>query len=559
MNKQYSFIKVVSAVFSLILLTFSAYGLEVDKTELESTGSSDTVVFINYTGPHSVIDSAASIRTIGSNMGSVVGKVPSSASSAGDRNRYYVIHAVDPSEKGKFDADIMFIGKNATVDHIDNLRRIISAYLSSAYNYSVKDADTLAVFITVYNAVYRGKIDAYQSKYKNAVMSNITAASCGLALKYTEWPGNTQIVIPLYDAANGGLSTVDTSVISDTKVVKSMQEDNGKNIESRKQMVDIKERESDNSSAKAQISQKNATEEEKKMISEQKKNTDIKQEADQASKAAADAQAAAAAAQKKAAENPGDKQAQNAAQEKQKEAEVKQQTADEKKADAEKQQTKTEEQQQKTEDAKQKAAEAQVQADKKKTEAQTERTVIAKDQQQVMDAAADSNAPAVYGMQLTDEKQLFSGMVKVNAETGKIIHSSPVTSIRGRTIYSAGNAFIAVAGENSGNGAVKLVLLDSVNMEMTKESNEIVADNSVLVQDGSDFYCVIQDGKNWVLGKYGADLTLKLKSPVSLKSSTPVTISGDKIIVTGNDGKIKLLSKSDLKEKDMTGIVNIAK
>ncbi|HAH61228.1 MAG TPA: hypothetical protein DCL73_03940 [Treponema sp.] len=550
MNRHCILTKIVSAVICMLFFSLSVSALEVDKTELESAGGADTVVFINYTGPHSVIDSAAGIRAIGSNMGTVVGRTPASASSAGDRNRYYVVHAVDPSEKGKLDADIMFIGNGATVDHIDNLRRIISAYLSTAYNYSGRDADTLAVFITVYNAVYRGKIDAYRTKYKNVVMSNITAASCGLALRYSEWPGNTQIVIPLFDAAEGGLSTIDTSVISDTKVVKSMQEDDGKNIENRKQMVDIKERESDNATEKARTSQKTATEEQKKLDAEQKQNDEKKQEAAQAQKNADTAATEAAAAQKAAEANPNDAQAQKNAEEKQQAAEQKQQTAEQKQTESEKQQQKTDEQQQKTDEAKQQAADAQAQADKKQTEAQAERTEIAKDQQQVMDAsAAEQAAPAVYGMQLIDEKELLSGMVKVNADTGSIIRSSPVTYIRGRTVYSAGSSFIAVAGKNGGNGAVKLILLDPTNMEMTKESSEIVADNSVLVQDGGDFYCVIQDGKNWVLGKYGADLTLKLKSPVAVKSSTPVTISGDKIIVTGNDGKIRLLSKSDLTEK----------
>jgi hypothetical protein len=549
MNRQSILIKVVYAVICTLFFSLSVSALEVDKTELESAGGADSVVFINYTGPHAVINSAASIRAIGSDMGTVVGRAPASPSSSGDKNRYYVVHAVDPSEKGKLDADIMFIGKGATVDHIDNLRRIISSYLAAAYNYSVKDADTLAVFITVYNAVYRGKIDSYRTKYKNVVMSNLTAGSCGLALRYSEWPGNTEIVIPLFDAANGGLSTVDTSVISDTKVVKSMQEDNGRNIDSRKQMVDIKERESDNAAGKAQASQKTATEEQKKLDTEQKTNEEKKQEAVQAQKAADTAAEAAAAAQKTAAANPADTQAQKTAEEKQKTADQKLQTAVQKQADANEQQKKTEEQQKKTEEAKQQAADAQAQADKKQTEAQTERTEIAKDQQQVMNtAAADAKAPSVYGIQLTDEKELLSGMVKVNADTGRVILSSPVTYIRGRTVYQAGNSFIAIAGENSGNGAVKLILLDADTMEMTRESNETVAENSVLVQDGSDFYCIIQDGKNWVLGKYGADLSLKLKSAAAVKSTTPVTVSGDKILVTGSDGKIKLLSKSDLSE-----------
>ena len=35
-------------------------------------------------------------------------------------------------------------------------------------------ADTLAVFITVYNAVYRGKYDVFQSKYKDVVIKNLS-------------------------------------------------------------------------------------------------------------------------------------------------------------------------------------------------------------------------------------------------------------------------------------------------------------------------------------------------------------------------------------------------
>ena len=78
---------------------------------------------------------------------------------SGSQNLYYVIHAVDPNTKEKLDADILIIGENAQVDHVQNLRRILSSYLSSAYDYSRQDADTLAHFITVYNAVYRSKMD----------------------------------------------------------------------------------------------------------------------------------------------------------------------------------------------------------------------------------------------------------------------------------------------------------------------------------------------------------------------------------------------------------------
>lgn len=506
---------------------------KVDEEELKSAGN-DTIVFINYTGPHSKIDSLASIKQLGSELGTVVAKDTSKATSAGNPARYSVIHAIDPSEKGKLDADIIIVGANATVDHIDNLRRIIASYLTAAYGYSEKDAETVAVFVTVYNAVYRGNFDAFQKKYKKIVLDNLSPSICGLSVNYTDWPGKSQIVIPLYDV-NGGLSTVDTSVISDTQVVKSMQEDDGKNVESRKDMVDIKEREAENASQKAQEAQKNA-------VQEQKKLTEEKQKTETAQKEAENARKEAEVAQKKADENPEDAEAQKDAEEKKIEAEEKQVAYEEQK-------TAQEEQQAAADNAEKEAAEQQAVADKKTSEAQEERKTIAKDQAEVIKKEIENAAaPSVYGIELTNDSSMLSGLIKVNTSTGEVIKSSPVTYIRNRTMFQAGENFVAIAGENKGNGTVKLVLLSPDSMEIIKESNETVAENSVLVQDSGEYYCIILDGKISTLAKYDSELNLKLKSNASLKAATPVTIAGQHIVVTGADGNVKVLDKSDLKE-----------
>lgn len=522
------------AIALLISLSTTAFALEVDENELKSTGTIDTVVFVNYTGPHAKIDSLSSIKKIGSDLGTVIAADPEKMTNTGAANKYSVIHAIDPSESGKLDADILLIGPNATVDHIKNLRYIIASYLSSAYGYSEQDAETVAVFVTVYNAVYRGNTEYFAKKYKNIVNSNLTADKCGLALNYKDWPGKSQIVIPLYDV-KGGLSSVDTSVISDKEVVKHMQEDDDKNVESRKQMVDIKEREAEEATEKAQEAQKKAVEEQKKLQEEKQKTQEVKKEAETAKKEAEQAK-------KVAEKNPNDKKAQE-------EAAKKQEVAEEKQEELKAQEEKQAEQEEKTEEAKETAAEKQAVADKKTNEAQEERKEIAKDQQEVIEKAIkDAATPAVYGMELTDEDQLLSTLIKVNSQNGQIIKTSPVTYIRNRTMFQAGENFIAIAGENKGNGAVKLVLLSSDTMEITAESNEIVHENSVLIQDGTDYYCVIQDGKNWVLAKYDQELTLNLKSPVPLMSSTPVSITEAGILVTGAKGYVKLLDKSDLTE-----------
>lgn len=516
------------------LMTAGIFALEVDKDELQSTEST-TIEFINYTGPHKIIDSAAAITAIGSNMGAVVAKNPAEAASAGTSSKYRVVHAIDANESGKLDADILYIGSDATVDHIDNLRRIIAGYLVSAYGYNNSDAKTLSVFITVYNAVYRGKLDSYKNKYKNVVVKNLSSDNCGLSVNYKDWPGKSEIVIPLYDV-NGGLSTVDTSVISDSKVVDSMKEDDDRNVESRKEMVDIKERESDAASEKAQEAQKEA-------VQKQKEAETAKEEAKQAHKEAETAKKTAEEKQKAAEEYPEDKQAQKEAEEAKQEAEEKQEAAEEKQVEAETKQAEADE-------AKEEAKQQQAQADKKETEAQKERKEIAKDQNEIQkEEAAKAKMPTEYGIILSDETEQLSRLVKFNKETGEIIQSSPVSVIRERTIFKGTENYIAIAGENSGNGAIKLVTIDPETMEINGETDLAVSQDSVLIQDASSYICVTdENGSNYV-AKFGEDMSLKAKSTITVKSATPITSSATGFIVTDSNGRLRILDKNDLSVK----------
>ena len=519
-------------LFVTAILSASLFALEVNKDELNSANDT-TIEFINYTGPHKVIDSVAAIKGIGSNLGNQIATDPSKSAQTAKNNKYYVVHAIDENETGKLDADILYIGADATVDHITNLRRIIAAYLSSAYGYSEKDSDTLSVFITVYNAVYRSKLDTFQAKYKEVVLKNLTAENCGLSVNYKDWPGKSEIVIPLYDVNNGGLSTVDTSVISDSSVVKSMKEDDDRNVESRKEMVDIKEREADNASEKAKESQKQAVAEQKKLDEEKKKTAEAKKEAEEAKKEADQKQ-------KVAEENPQDKQAQKEAEEAKQEAEEKQQAAEE-------QEKKQEEQQSKTDEAKQEAKQQQALADKKETEAQNERKEIAKDQQEVQkQEAAQAKMTTEFGIILSDEANMLSRLVKFNVADGEVIKNSPVSVIRNRTAYKGSDGFIAIAGENEKNAAVKLVVISVDTLEIAAESDAYIAADSVLVQDGSDYYCVIDEKGSFYAAKFAEDLSMKLKSEIQVKSGTPITITDGGIVVTDTNGKLKLLDKKGL-------------
>ena len=66
-----------SFLFSFILLTLSVNlsALSVDEEELKSTGPEDKIVFQNYTGPHSKIDTLEQIKSLGSSLTSQIKEV----------------------------------------------------------------------------------------------------------------------------------------------------------------------------------------------------------------------------------------------------------------------------------------------------------------------------------------------------------------------------------------------------------------------------------------------------------------------------------------------------
>ncbi|MCQ2241459.1 P83/100 family protein [Treponema sp.] len=555
---------------SLIFFTLTLSGvfaIDVNERELKSTGDEGTIVFENYSGPHAVIETVEAIKAIGSGLGNrLKANGLDKEATVGANEKYTVIHAVDET-KGKLDADILIINSNATVDHIRNLRRIIGAYLSAAYGYSEKDAGTVATFVTVYNAVYRQNLDAFNGKYKDIVTKNLTASKCGLSTKWSEWPGNSQIVIPLGEFADGGLSAVETSVISDKNVVNSMKEEDDKGIDERKNMVDIKEREADAASEKAQEAAKEASQEKKNLDDQKKVQKNAEKEAADKKATADKKQQEADKAKQEAKENPNDK-------EKQQEAAAKQSEADKSKAEAESAQKKAAEEKEKTEEQKSKVEEAlaaaeelQKKADKKQDEAQNERQEIAKDQSELLkDELQNAKDGTVLGLKVLDSDEKLSTLVKINAKTGEVVRESPVKVIRGRTVLEvrdpiidtvtnaimpakssdAALFYMAVCGENAGKGAVKLCLIDAFTMEIQKESDEALSKDSVLVTNGSNYYCVIEDNGKYYIANYDKSVTLKQKSSISVNPATAITVTGSGLVVTTDRNESVLLTLSDL-------------
>lgn len=212
--------------------------LRIDRTELEDTGTAD-IDFENYQGPVERIETREEIRGIGRYLG-----IRAEADSTVDYyERYSLTRIIGEDEDGKRAADILDLSPRARVDHIVNLRRIIAGYLEESWSYESGDADFLARIITIYNAVHRGSMNFFEERYRRAVLDFLDPAKAGLAISYRDWPGNTQLVVPIRtDRAPGDLDAVDSSPLVDQGVLAELRARRDLGVEERKAIIEFVER-----------------------------------------------------------------------------------------------------------------------------------------------------------------------------------------------------------------------------------------------------------------------------------------------------------------------------
>lgn len=530
----------LAAVLIGVLLPLGA--LDLAREEIESAGDRG-IVFVNYEGPQSRIESAAAITGIGLDLGTAIGAPGSARQRSGDLSRYAVIRAVDAAVIQGFDADIIVLGPGAQVDHIRNLRRIVAGYLESAWGYSKSDAATLAVFITVYNAVHRGDLDYFGSRYKAVVLKELNAENAGLALRWDQWAGKSRIVVPLSSGARpGSLGAVDTGLVSDKNVTESLRAEPDKGIGDRQALVDIKEREVEEKKSELEQTKAEIAQDETKLAAEKERLSAERSalEADKAAAVATTTTEGAApetgAATSETGAGPGQsEQAELAVRE----AEL---AAEEEKAAA----AETALHDKKTEAA---ATEAAIAA--KESEIAHDRATVSQDQKEVIAgevaAAAQSQAAGIYLFEVVDTAYPFARIVYLDPQDGKILRASTLNSIRARSIVEAGEAFVAIAGKTEGSGAVRLVKIDKASLESLAEGESDIFPESALVATGGSFYAALTGAEGATyLGRFGDDLAEAARSTEAVNPYGFLASSADGLIAQSASGGFILLDPTSL-------------
>ncbi len=487
----------------LLALGLPAGAQEVAEEELRSVDRE--IEFENYSGPYARIDTAEEIKAIGYLL---AGSVKQDGRTGRFLTKYTILRALDPAESGKFDADILSIEAEARVDHIDNVRRILAGYLEGAFAYSAADARLLARFATVYNAVYRGNLPYFESKYKAVVMSHLTARNAGISTRYYEWPGATRLLVPLTTgAAEGKLGSLSTTELTEKGVIEEMRRQPDKGLEERKDMVELKEREIEEKQAAAEEAQKELATEKAELEKRE-------------------AEAAAAPAEEKAKA----------------EAAVAAQEQEVKKAEAA-------------------VAEKKAEVAAKEAEVAEERSGIIADEKARKLAGEGTGAATAGAFVLAD--QLYFLKARARERSGSISGTlsildpgppavkltSPVDYVRGRAFYFFKDSLLVVAQESSSGGPAHLFLLHPLTLEPVKRSaEEVYADSFVLIQGGA-IYAVLKSGNDFRLGRFDENLRLAARSPASVDRDSSLALFADRVYASSASRDILALDAQDLSQK----------
>jgi hypothetical protein len=565
-----------------IVLSASLLYAQVNEDELEQNQA--PITFFNYEGPQARIETRDQIRNIGYALGEVI---RGGAARAGTPDRYFVIHAVGPAEDSKLDADIFGLGYDTGVDHIRNLRLIIQGYLEAAYAYSAQDAALLAGYVTIYNAVYRADWEYITGRYKEPVIAELDPARAGLSIRFDEWPGQTMLLIPLGLGLPSSLSAVDTGVVSDPRVVEELRKDEDMGIEQRRDMVDLKEREADEAEQRAEDRRQEAAEEQRQIDQERQQLNEERraqaageqpeqpagqsagqQEAERPGRPAEEAGQPAGQQEEEQPGRPAEEAGQPAGQQEEEQpgqpAEEAGQPAGQQEAERPGQpeagetardeelarrEEELDRRQAAVDEQREEARRDQELSEQRREEARAEREDIARDQQILLnEEPRQAGGTGLVTAVIENQTSPLGRIVRIDSATGEELERSALNTVNIRTVYNINGRYFAVAGENRGGGAIRLVEVDPESLEMITQGADDIHPQSLLWVSGADLYAVTVSGGVPYLGRFNYQLTRLARSTAAVHPFAAVLFQDGFLLTQRQDGSALILDPGTLEE-----------
>lgn len=541
-------------LFATIIFYLSA--LEVDIDEIKNVNK---IQFENYKGHIDKYDSERSIRNIGYQLG----LFEKENELFRYHMKYSIIHAIDEKTKEKYDADIFSIDSDAQVGHIRNIRFIISGYLSKQYGYTKRQSDALALFLTYYNAYYRGNLEYFNDKYKEIVINYINKSNAGISTKYYEWPGSTKILIPLTKSSQKDkLKSLETFEISNSKIIDEMRKSDDKKIDERKEMVKLKEKEL--------VEEKKSIEKEKKDVQTERKEIEKQKDTIEKEKEEIAKKEDEIKKEKEEVKNIKDDKSR-----KNKEEEIKK---EEKKLEEKKAEVIKKEKVVKKEETKVSKKEEQVK--QKEQTALTKTQTVQKEKEQIKrditqpksreEALAqkekelkeredelkrqqrDDKVYADKFYYLKTKEYMVGGhynneMYIIDAAGMKVSLKSPVEKICGYKYLVYKEGVVVITYKTTHESDHNLTLLDLEKLDVKKAGIDNIFFRSFIEEYENHIFAIVKNGDDYYLGKFNKSLERVAISDEKIDFATFITFYKDYIYVNNVKNEIIVLNKNDLK------------
>jgi hypothetical protein len=139
--------------------------------------------------------------------------------------------------------------------------------------------------------------------------------------------------------------------------------------------------------------------------------------------------------------------------------------------------------------------------------------------------------------------------VRINAASGEELQASALNTVNARTLTRAGNRILAVAGEDRGTGAVRLVEIDTNTLEMINQGEDDIHPQSLLWVNGGDLYALTRSGNGIYMGRFNTDLVRQARSSVTVHPYATITFQDGMILTQRADGRAVILNARDLTER----------
>ncbi|MCZ8343185.1 MAG: P83/100 family protein [Leptospira sp.] len=474
------------------------------------------------------------------------------------------ITRVLPGKDGKMGADILSIPDSQSFEHVNSIARIISAYIETSFQYKAGGADTLAQYVLYYNAAHRKDSNFFAKKYTEAVISSTSPAKIGIDTNYKNWPGKTEIIIPIESniLKDGGKDVTTDELEKD--VNKSVQKEKDKatkeRMEDEAKKMDKLQSDKINEEKKIIQDKKQELAKEEKAVTDKKES--LKKDEDKAiatlNELKKDPIKNKAEIEKKTEEI---KKIEQAKQETSKKEEAvtakKEELAKKEEQVAKKEEARKEGSTTSTGDTAKKedvVAKVEAKVEELKSELDKAKEELKKKEEQ-SDNVVNNKILFMKFIKYDSDGHYSNELWAIDPAKDDALFKSPYNNICSKEFKEIANQGVLVLGydgEKVENRKHKLVILDPDKLGVKKTSTDAdIFWRTPMVNRDEKIYVIEKFKDKYHVSRFKNDLSFEARSGEPVEENSELTFFGDKLYVTGKpkDGDkttIKVFKKEDL-------------